>query len=116
MCWSILHTVHDEHDPPDVFVFAPPLTAAAVQMITIVLLGLVCFDLALEAFEHYLHHHKRRFHKRLFDKVLYGAVLCCVALHCAARYRTILVVFVLMFVLSPSRSSTDGELRSELEV
>lgn len=39
------------------------------QMMTLVLVGLVIFDLLLESFEHYLHHHKGRFHQRLLKKV-----------------------------------------------
>lgn len=38
-------------------------------MMTLVLLGLVMFDMALEAFENYLHRLKGRFHRRLHNKV-----------------------------------------------
>lgn len=39
-------------------------------MLTIVIVGLVLFDLVVESYEHYLHHHKGRFHQNLFKKVL----------------------------------------------
>lgn len=39
------------------------------QMLTIVIVGLVLFDLVVETYEHYLHHHKGRFHQNLFKKV-----------------------------------------------
>ncbi|CAM9222132.1 unnamed protein product [Pylaiella littoralis] len=39
-------------------------------MLTIVIVSLVVFDLILETFEHYLHHHKGRFHQNLFKKAI----------------------------------------------
>lgn len=64
---------------------------------SVVLLALLLFDLGLEEFEEYLHHHKRRFHKRLFDKVLGSTLLCCcVAVFCCVLLCNAMLCYVML--------------------
>lgn len=69
-------------------------------MLTIVIVALVLFDLIVESYEHYLHHHKDRFHQKLFNKVRYSSSpeqrkdkprevlhFVCVHVCCTARCR-----------------------------